>query len=61
VVDQGVGFSHPDAPMKHVNNGGYGLYNVQQRIAQLGGTITIDSAPGKGTAVTVLIPQAADA
>lgn len=58
VSDNGAGFSHPDAHLKHINNGGYGLYNVQQRIEQMGGTVTIESAPGRGTAVTLSVPFA---
>jgi signal transduction histidine kinase len=56
VSDNGVGFNRPDAHMKHVSNGGYGLYNVQLRIEQLGGRFTIDSVPGQGTSVTFIVP-----
>jgi signal transduction histidine kinase len=56
VADNGVGFNHSDAILKHVNNGGYGLYNVKQRIEQMGGRFTIESAPGKGTSVTLRMP-----
>ena len=56
VADTGVGFSHPDAQFKHVRNGGYGLYNLQQRIKQMGGRILIESAPGRGTSVTLTVP-----
>ncbi len=58
VVDNGVGFKHPDAHLKHVINGGYGLYNVQQRIEQMGGRFAIKSAPGIGTSVTLMVPFA---
>jgi PAS domain S-box-containing protein len=56
VADTGVGFKHPDAIMKHVNNGGYGLYNVRQRIEQMGGQFAVESGPGKGTSVTLKVP-----
>jgi PAS domain S-box-containing protein len=56
VADNGVGFSHPDAILKHVNNGGYGLYNVKQRIEQMGGRFAVESTPGTGTSVTLRVP-----
>ena len=58
VTDNGVGFQDPDAQMKHVDNGGYGLYNVEQRIEQMGGRISFESAPGRGTTVTLMVPIA---
>jgi signal transduction histidine kinase len=56
VTDSGVGFNHPDAIMTHVHNGGYGLYNIRQRIEQMDGRFVIESAPGKGTSVTLMVP-----
>lgn len=56
VADNGAGFSNPDAILKHVNNGGYGLYNVRQRIEQLGGSFAIESNPGQGTRVSLTVP-----
>ena len=58
VADTGVGFNPADAILKHVNNGGFGLYNVRQRIEYLGGSCSIESAPGKGTQVTLTLPLA---
>lgn len=50
VFDNGTGFD-PAAPA-----GGAGLRHIRDRVAELGGTVTIDSSPGAGTAVTVLVP-----
>jgi signal transduction histidine kinase len=50
VRDTGSGFD-PASP-----NAGAGLRNIRDRVAELGGTLDIDSAPGHGTAVTVLVP-----
>jgi signal transduction histidine kinase len=58
VVDNGIGFNEPDAFFKHIKNGGYGLYNVQQRVERMGGSFFIDSSPGKGTSVTLMVPFA---
>jgi signal transduction histidine kinase len=50
VRDTGTGFD-PAAP--HV---GSGLAHIRDRVAELGGTVDIDSAPGRGTALTVRVP-----
>ncbi len=56
VADEGAGFNPRDGILKHVNNGGFGLYNVRQRIEYLGGSFSIESTPGKGTRVTLTLP-----
>jgi signal transduction histidine kinase len=50
VRDTGTGFD-PAAP-----HAGSGLTHIQQRVAELGGTVDIDSAPGDGAALTVRVP-----
>lgn len=50
--DDGVGFD-PDAPPPE---GHYGLTMMRGRAAVAGGTIRLDSAPGKGTTITVRMP-----
>ncbi len=52
VVDDGVGFD-PDAEYA-----GMGLRNLSRRVAAIGGEYLLDTAPGKGTVVTVWIPLA---
>ncbi|HYN88097.1 MAG TPA: sensor histidine kinase [Ardenticatenaceae bacterium] len=54
VRDDGVGFD-PSASFP----GHLGLTSMRERVARLGGTFAIQSAPGKGTAVHVRIPTAA--
>jgi len=56
VVDQGSGLRHPEAILNYVNKGSYGLYHVQQRIEHMGGTFAVESAPGRGTSITVTVP-----
>lgn len=56
VTDDGIGFEPQSEIMKHFA-GGYGLYNVRQRLEQLDGHFTVDSAPGRGTTVTLLVPN----
>jgi signal transduction histidine kinase len=50
VADDGAGFD-PD-----LVRGGYGLRGMRDRVAQVGGTIRVVSAPGTGTRVCVEVP-----
>ncbi|HEV2243352.1 MAG TPA: ATP-binding protein, partial [Streptosporangiaceae bacterium] len=50
VRDSGTGFD-PAAP-----HAGSGLAHIRDRVAELGGTLDIDSAPGRGAALTVRVP-----
>jgi PAS domain S-box-containing protein len=54
VADQGRGFD-PGA-VAAADGGGFGLFSVQERLAHLGGSVEIDSAPGRGTRVVVSAP-----
>lgn len=51
VQDDGAGFD-PSA----IGASGHGLANMQARAAALGGTISVVSAPGKGTRVLLTLP-----
>jgi signal transduction histidine kinase len=55
IEDNGVGFD-PDGVVKL---GHQGLANSRERAARIGGTLTIDSAPGAGTRVIVHVPNQA--
>ncbi len=37
-------------------SGGFGLFNIREKLDYLGGSITIESAPGEGTRVVVVVP-----
>jgi two-component system, NarL family, sensor histidine kinase LiaS len=50
VRDTGTGFD-PAAP-----HAGSGLAHIRDRVAELGGTMDIDSAPGRGAALIVRVP-----
>lgn len=39
------------------NTGGLGLTSMRERVAQLNGTLTIESEPGRGTRVSVEVPR----
>ncbi|MEK7829595.1 MAG: ATP-binding protein, partial [Acidobacteriota bacterium] len=60
IADDGAGFK-PQAAGTAVavlpkSRGGNGLGNMQARAAELGGELKIDSAPGQGTRLTLVMP-----
>ncbi|MFC7717328.1 ATP-binding protein [Nonomuraea recticatena] len=52
VFDDGVGFDQA-APGP---GRGYGLRGMRDRLAEVGGTLVVESVPGEGTAVAARIP-----
>jgi signal transduction histidine kinase len=54
VEDDGAGFDWNAATT--VRSGGLGLVGIRERVAQLQGTLRLESAPGKGTRLTVELP-----
>ncbi|MGW8354405.1 sensor histidine kinase [Streptomyces wedmorensis] len=54
VVDDGRGFD--PASVRPSSDGGFGLPAMRSRAESLGGTFTVESAPGQGTAVAVALP-----
>ncbi|MFD5099526.1 sensor histidine kinase [Streptomyces albidochromogenes] len=54
VVDDGAGFD-PRAP-RPGSGGGFGLPAMRARARTLGGTLSVESAPGQGTAVAITLP-----
>lgn len=58
IVDNGSGFD-----MREMARGGdgFGLFAVKERASLVDGNLTVESAPGKGTRVTVSVPLAGDA
>jgi signal transduction histidine kinase len=51
IEDRGAGFD----PTTRVGDG-FGLFNIRERLDLLGGGLTIDSEPGRGTRVTLRAP-----
>ena len=52
VADAGVGFDVEHLLKPSVNNS-YGLFSIRERVAFLGGTMRIDSGPGRGATVMI--------
>ncbi|WP_067179125.1 sensor histidine kinase [Microtetraspora niveoalba] len=55
VFDDGRGFDPARTPVDGPGTG-YGLRVMRDRAAALGGTLTVESTPGEGTAVAVTLP-----
>ena len=58
VTDRGIGFSPSrlddrSKPMQ----AGWGLFRMRERLSLLGGSLDIDSAPGRGTRVRLVAPR----
>ena len=60
VADDGLGFNAELADNKSSANGGFGLFSIQERMADIGGTTRILSEPGRGCAVTLTLPVQAE-
>ncbi len=56
IEDDGVGF---DAADTRSADGGLGLVSIRERVAQLGGTLRLESGPASGTRLTVEVPAEA--
>ncbi|MCC0575507.1 sensor histidine kinase [Streptomyces californicus] len=56
VVDDGRGFDPSAAPVHERGDGGFGLPAMRARAGSLGGALSVESAPGQGTAVAVTLP-----
>ncbi|WP_342781653.1 sensor histidine kinase, partial [Amycolatopsis rhizosphaerae] len=56
VVDDGSGFDPNRLPVPDAESGGFGLAAMRARMQSLGGTLTVESAPGRGTALTARMP-----
>lgn len=52
VTDDGVGFQAVDN-----DSGGFGLSSMRRRVAAAGGTLQLDTAPERGTRITVRLPR----
>lgn len=58
VQDQGIGFDSAAAKTSTVFSSGFGLFNIQERMKALGGSLEIESAPGFRTSCILTLPLA---
>jgi signal transduction histidine kinase len=59
VRDDGVGFDPEHC--RAGAGGGYGLRLMNERVHELGGQLTVETSPGKGTTIAVSLPEAGEA
>lgn len=57
VKDNGIGFSLFESMIKMKHEPHYGILHMNEQAEQLGATLQIDSSVGKGTVITLLIPD----
>lgn len=56
VVDNGVGFDVDSITNAYSRRGSLGMINLRERTDLINGVLNIDSMPGRGTCVSVLVP-----
>ncbi|HNV03467.1 MAG TPA: sensor histidine kinase [Vicinamibacterales bacterium] len=56
VEDNGAGFVLPERGWHPSAASGFGLFSLRERIGHLGGTVEIESGPGRGTRVVLTVP-----
>ena len=54
ITDDGAGFTAAAVP--GAGTGHFGLHGMRERAQRLGGTLVLESAPGRGTTVTLTAP-----
>jgi len=53
VSDNGIGFNMPKSPTDFAPNGHFGLLGIRERADLIGASLEVESAPGKGTKLTI--------
>lgn len=56
VQDDGIGFDTDETGSRPRKAGGFGLFNIRERLEHLGGRLDLHSQPGKGTGITLTAP-----
>jgi signal transduction histidine kinase len=61
LTDDGKGFDVPGAAVLPDARRSFGLFSIQERFDDLGGSVRVESAPGHGTTVTLVLPYSGEA
>jgi signal transduction histidine kinase len=56
IIDDGIGFDPTRVASLDPRRSGFGLVSLRQRLSHVGGGLSIDSAQGKGTKITLTLP-----
>jgi PAS domain S-box-containing protein len=60
VEDDGIGFDMAGTKIKDRKTGGFGLFSIEERMADLGGSCVVESKPGNGCRVVLTVPTETD-
>ena len=55
IQDDGIGFAE-DPESMYLKSTGYGLFSTRERVIDIGGSMTIDSKPGQGATIKIVVP-----
>lgn len=55
IADAGVGFN-PAEQIENEDGGGFGLFSIRERVANTGGSFSVDSEYGRGTRASIRMP-----
>ena len=56
IQDDGLGFDPDALKTKNLTDGGFGLFSIQERMTDLGGSFDIQAKPGQGCRVVLTVP-----
>jgi signal transduction histidine kinase len=56
VADRGPGFDPATLDRPRTGSGGLGLFSIRERVASFEGELRMESAPGRGTQITLVAP-----
>jgi len=56
VIDDGRGFDVEAVEDNYASRGSLGMINLKERAVLIGGTVNVESEPGQGTRITLLVP-----
>lgn len=56
IKDDGVGFDIHSVNANYSSRGSLGMVNMRERAERIDGSLKVDSSPGKGTTITLVVP-----
>jgi signal transduction histidine kinase len=57
VEDDGVGIKGVQRDPRLKSDSGFGLFSIRERLHYLGGQVQVESEPGQGTKITLIVPR----
>jgi signal transduction histidine kinase len=58
IADNGIGFNVDEVLGNYESRGSLGMVNMRERAALVDGSLDVQSTPGKGTKITLVVPRA---